>query len=91
MAGAAITVPLQQLKALLGITHLSFHQTNGFGGKVYDPEVNTWDEMPVGMGGGWLFREAGTKLSVTVEGELYALDPSTALDSAKIKDTWKIA
>ncbi|KAI9160546.1 hypothetical protein LWI28_009253 [Acer negundo] len=53
-------------------------------GKVYDQEVNTWVEMPVGMGGGWLVREAGTKLSVTVEGELYALDPSTALDSAKI-------
>ncbi|TXG68714.1 hypothetical protein EZV62_003649 [Acer yangbiense] len=106
MAGVAIIVSLQQLKALLGITHLSFHQTNWLfvpqslyfwpifvdaGGKVYDPEVNTWVEMPVGMGGGWLVREAGTKLSVTVEGELYALDPSTAHDSAKSKDTWKIA
>ncbi|TXG53856.1 hypothetical protein EZV62_019112 [Acer yangbiense] len=66
------------------------------GGEVYDPEVNKWVEMPVGMGEGWPVRQAGTKLSVTVEGELYALDPSTALDSAKIKvydyqdDTWKI-
>ncbi|TXG68719.1 hypothetical protein EZV62_003654 [Acer yangbiense] len=87
MAGVAIIVSLQQLKALL--FSLLFSTT--LRGKVYDPEVNTWVEMPVGMGGGWLVREAGTKLSVTVEGELYALDPSTAHDSAKSKDTWKIA
>lgn len=66
------------------------------GGEVYDPDVNSWVEMPVGMGEGWPVRQAGTKLSVTVEGELYALDPSGALDSARIKvydyhdDTWKV-
>lgn len=66
------------------------------GGEVYDPEVNTWVEMPVGMGEGWPARQAGTKLSVTVDGELYALDPSSSLDSAKIKvydyqdDAWKV-
>ncbi|KAJ0011039.1 hypothetical protein Pint_33312 [Pistacia integerrima] len=66
------------------------------GGEIYDPEENSWDEMPVGMGEGWPIRQAGTKLSVTVEGELYALDPSGALESARIKvydfqdDTWKV-
>ncbi|CAN4108010.1 unnamed protein product [Withania somnifera] len=64
--------------------------------EVYDPETNTWIEMPIGMGDGWPARQAGTKLSVTVEGELYALDPSSTLDSARIKvydhddDTWKV-
>lgn len=66
------------------------------GGEVYDPEADSWDEMPVGMGEGWPARQAGTKLSVTVEGELYSLDPSSSLDSAKVKvydhqdDAWKV-
>ncbi|KAI4367199.1 hypothetical protein MLD38_022962 [Melastoma candidum] len=66
------------------------------GGEVYDPEVNSWAEMPAGMGEGWPARQAGTKLSVTVEGELYSLDPSSSLDDAKIKvydhqdDAWKV-
>uniref|UniRef100_A0A5B7AII0 Putative F-box domain, cyclin-like protein n=1 Tax=Davidia involucrata TaxID=16924 RepID=A0A5B7AII0_DAVIN len=66
------------------------------GGEVYDPETNSWVEMPSGMGEGWPARQAGTKLSVIVDGNLYALDPSSSLDSAKIKvydyedDTWKI-
>ncbi|KAI7979866.1 F-box/kelch-repeat protein [Camellia lanceoleosa] len=43
-----------------------------------------------------LLKRAGTKLSVIVDGDLYALDPSTSLDSAKIKvydhedDAWKV-
>ncbi|OMO68158.1 Kelch repeat type 1 [Corchorus capsularis] len=66
------------------------------GGEVYDPDVNSWVEMPVGMGEGWPARQAGTKLSVTVDGELYALDPSSSLESARIKvydhqdDAWKV-
>lgn len=66
------------------------------GGEVYDPEMNSWVEMPTGMGEGWPARQAGTKLSVVVDGELYALDPSSSLDCAKIKvydyqdDTWKV-
>ncbi|XP_010261182.1 PREDICTED: F-box/kelch-repeat protein At1g22040-like [Nelumbo nucifera] len=66
------------------------------GGEVYDPETNSWDEMPVGMGEGWPAKQAGTKLGVVVDGELYALDPSSSLDSGKIKiydpqeDTWKV-
>ncbi|KAL8536128.1 hypothetical protein ACS0TY_011674 [Phlomoides rotata] len=65
------------------------------GGEVYDPETDTWIEMPVGMGEGWPAKQAGTKLSVIVDGDLYALDPSNSLDSAKIKvyndqdDAWK--
>lgn len=65
------------------------------GGEVYDPETNSWVEMPVGMGEGWPAKQAGTKLSVIVDGDLYALDPSNSLDSAKIKvyndedDAWK--
>ncbi|XP_019173480.1 PREDICTED: F-box/kelch-repeat protein At1g22040-like [Ipomoea nil] len=65
------------------------------GGEVYDPETNAWVEMPMGMGEGWPARQAGTKLSVIVDGELYALDPSSSFDSAKIKvydsrdDSWK--
>ncbi|KAI3445708.1 hypothetical protein Pfo_002373 [Paulownia fortunei] len=65
------------------------------GGEVYDPETNSWVEMPVGMGEGWPAKQAGTKLSVIVDGDLYALDPSNSLDSARIKlydhqdDTWK--
>ena len=67
------------------------------GGEVYDPNVNSWLEMPIGMGEGWPARQAGTKLSVTINGDLYALDPSDSLDSAKIKvydyegDSWKVA
>ncbi|XP_027332343.1 F-box/kelch-repeat protein At1g22040-like isoform X2 [Abrus precatorius] len=66
------------------------------GGEVYDPDTNSWLEMPIGMGEGWPARQAGTKLSVTVNNDLYALDPSSSLDSAKIKvydyegDTWKV-
>lgn len=66
------------------------------GGEVYDPETNSWVEMPMGMGEGWPARQAGTKLSVIVDGDLYALDPSSSLDSARIKfydhrdDTWKV-
>ncbi|KAL1812159.1 hypothetical protein DCAR_0624354 [Daucus carota subsp. sativus] len=66
------------------------------GGEVYDPDSNSWFEMPVGMGEGWPARQAGTKVSVIVEDDLYALDPSTSLDSARIKtydyegDTWKV-
>ncbi|XVE93095.1 hypothetical protein REPUB_Repub01dG0160500 [Reevesia pubescens] len=67
-----------------------------FGGEVYDLEVNSWVEMPVGIDEGWPARQAGTKLSVTVDGELYALDPSSSLESARIKvydhqdDAWKV-
>ncbi|POO04062.1 F-box domain containing protein [Trema orientale] len=66
------------------------------GGEIYDPETNSWNEMPVGMGEGWPARQAGTKLSVVVDGELYAFDPSSSLDSGKIKvydqgeDVWKV-
>ncbi|XP_068642242.1 F-box/kelch-repeat protein At1g22040-like [Aristolochia californica] len=66
------------------------------GGEIYDPETNEWVEMPNGMGEGWPARQAGTKLSVVINGELYALDPSSSLDNGKIKmydhqeDTWKV-
>lgn len=66
------------------------------GGEIYDPETNSWIEMPVGMGEGWPAKQAGTKLSVVVDDELYALDLSGSLDSAKIKvydhqdDSWKV-
>lgn len=66
------------------------------GGEIYDPETNSWVEMPNGMGEGWPARQAGTKLSVVVDGELYAFDPSSSLDSGKIKvydqrdDAWKV-
>lgn len=66
------------------------------GGEIYDPDTNSWVEMPIGMGEGWPARQAGTKLSVVLDGELYAFDPSSSLDSAKIKvydqkeDTWKV-
>lgn len=66
------------------------------GGEVYDPDINSWLEMPGGMGDGWPARQAGTKLSVTVNNDLYALDPSSSLNYAKIKvydeegDTWKV-
>lgn len=66
------------------------------GGEIYDPETDSWDEMPNGMGEGWPAKQAGTKLSVVVDGELYAFDPSSSLDSGKIKvydqteDAWKV-
>ncbi|XP_072979443.1 F-box/kelch-repeat protein At1g22040-like [Typha angustifolia] len=66
------------------------------GGEIFDPKTNTWVDMPAGMGEGWPARQAGTKLSVVVNGELYALDPSSSLDSGKIKiydhqeDAWKV-
>ncbi|KNA09349.1 hypothetical protein SOVF_154460 [Spinacia oleracea] len=66
------------------------------GGEIYDPESNSWTEMPVGMGEGWPAKQAGTKLSVVVDDELYALDLSGSLDNAKIKvydqrdDSWKV-
>lgn len=66
------------------------------GGEIYDPETNSWAEMPTGMGEGWPARQAGTKLSVVVEGELYSYDPSSSRDSGKIKvydhreDAWKV-
>ncbi|GLT74460.1 hypothetical protein SLA2020_462560 [Shorea laevis] len=66
------------------------------GGEIYNPETNSWDEMPSGMGENWPARQAGTKLSVVVDGELYAFDPSSSMDSGKIKvydqkeDAWKV-
>ncbi|CBI20047.3 unnamed protein product, partial [Vitis vinifera] len=66
------------------------------GGEVYDPETNSWFEMPVGMGEGWPARQAGTKLGAIVDDELYALDPSSSADIATIKvydyqcDSWKV-
>lgn len=66
------------------------------GGEVYDPETNSWFEMPVGMGEGWPARQAGTKLGAIVDEELYALDPSSSADIATIKvydyqcDSWKV-
>ena len=66
------------------------------GGEIYDPETNSWMEMPIGMGEGWPARQAGTKLSVVVDGELYAFDPSNSMDSGRIKvydqaeDAWKV-
>ncbi|XP_006661717.1 F-box/kelch-repeat protein At1g22040-like [Oryza brachyantha] len=67
------------------------------GGETFDPETNSWAEMPVGMGEGWPARQAGTKLSAVIDGDLYALEPSTSSDRGKIKiydpqeDTWKVA
>ena len=45
------------------------------GSEVYDPNVNQWLEMPISVGEGWPTRQAGTKLRVAVNGDLYALDP----------------
>ncbi|XP_062205037.1 F-box/kelch-repeat protein At1g22040-like [Phragmites australis] len=65
------------------------------GGEIFDPETNSWEQMPAGMGEGWPARQAGTKLSAVVDGDLYALEPSTS-DRGKIKiydpqeDTWKV-
>lgn len=66
------------------------------GGEVFDPVTNSWAEMPAGMGEGWPARQASSKLSTVVNGELYALDPSTSSDDSKIKiydhleDAWKV-
>ncbi|KAJ7968174.1 F-box/kelch-repeat protein [Quillaja saponaria] len=66
------------------------------GGEVYDPDINLWAEMPTGMGEGWPARQTGTKMSVTVNGDLYALDPSSSLHNTMIKvydwedDAWKV-
>ncbi|CAO2813579.1 unnamed protein product [Amaranthus hypochondriacus] len=66
------------------------------GGEIYDPDTNSWIEMPVGMGEGWPAKQAGTKLSVVVDDELYALDLTGSLDSVKIRiydqqdDSWKV-
>ncbi|CAD6266497.1 unnamed protein product [Miscanthus lutarioriparius] len=67
------------------------------GGEIFDPETNSWEQMPTGMGEGWPARQAGTKLSVVIDGNLYALEPATSSGNAKIKmydaqeDTWKVA
>uniref|UniRef100_A0A0D9XIX6 F-box domain-containing protein n=1 Tax=Leersia perrieri TaxID=77586 RepID=A0A0D9XIX6_9ORYZ len=50
------------------------------GGETFDPVTNSWAEMPVGMGKGWPARQAGTKLSAVIDGDLYALEPSTSSD-----------
>ncbi|KAF7803695.1 F-box/kelch-repeat protein [Senna tora] len=66
------------------------------GGEIYDQNMNSWLEMPTGMGQGWPAKQAGTKLSVNVNGDLYALDPSNSPKSAKLKvydyegDDWKV-
>ncbi|KAK7373067.1 hypothetical protein VNO80_06463 [Phaseolus coccineus] len=66
------------------------------GGEIYDPETNSWIEMPNGMGEGWPIKQAGTKLSVVLNDELYAFDPSNSMDNGKIKvydegeDAWKV-
>lgn len=66
------------------------------GGEAYDPAIDSWLEMPNDMGDGWPARQAGKKLSIVVDGNLYALDPSSSLDNIKIKmydpqeDTWKV-
>lgn len=66
------------------------------GGESFDPETNSWAEMPMGMGEGWPARQAGTRLSAVVDEDLYALEPSTSSGSGKIKiydaqeDTWKV-
>ncbi|XWS25243.1 hypothetical protein CRYUN_Cryun27aG0052700 [Craigia yunnanensis] len=66
------------------------------GGEIYDPETNSWADMPSGMGEGWPARQAVTKLSVVIDGELYACDFSSSLNGSKIKvydqkeDAWKV-
>ncbi|KAK7338743.1 hypothetical protein VNO77_19373 [Canavalia gladiata] len=50
---------------------------------------------PISVGEGWSARKTGTKLSVTINNDLYALGPYNSPDSAKIKvynyegDTWR--
>jgi len=66
-------------------------------GEIFDPETNSWEQMPTGMGEGWPARQVGTKLSTVIDGNLYALEPATSSSSSKIKmydaqeDTWKVA
>ncbi|KAJ8768082.1 hypothetical protein K2173_021022 [Erythroxylum novogranatense] len=66
------------------------------GGEVYDPELNSWIEMPVGFSEGWPSKKPGTKLSALVNGELYVLDAFSSNDTDRIKvydsqeDTWKV-
>lgn len=51
----------------------------------------------MGMGKGWPARQAGTKLSVVIDGDLHALEPPTSSDGGKTKiydpqeDIWKVA
>ncbi|WCJ44538.1 Galactose oxidase/kelch repeat superfamily protein [Euphorbia peplus] len=67
------------------------------GGEIYDPETNSWGEMPIGMADGWPARQAGSKLSIVVDDELYSFDPPSSRESGKIKvydqneDAWKVA
>ncbi|GAB2216853.1 hypothetical protein Droror1_Dr00018562 [Drosera rotundifolia] len=37
--------------------------------------------MPNGIGEGWPAKQAGTKVTAVVEDELYALDPSSTMDT----------
>lgn len=66
------------------------------GGEIFDPATNSWTQMPTGMGEGWPARKAGTKLSAIVNGNLYALDPSSSSTGCEIKmydheeDVWKV-
>ncbi|XP_047321982.1 F-box/kelch-repeat protein At1g22040 [Impatiens glandulifera] len=69
------------------------------GGEVYDPESNSWVEMPAGMGEGWPARQASNKLSVNLDGIMYALDlSSSSLESRSVRikmydqesDAWKV-
>lgn len=55
------------------------------GGEIYDPDLNAWSTMPDGLGDGWPARQAGTKLGVVIDDRLYTLEPSSSLDSGKIK------
>lgn len=65
------------------------------GGEIYDSELNSWSSMPDGLGDGWPARQAGTKLGMVVNDELYTLEPSSSLDSGQIKkydseeDVWR--
>jgi len=65
------------------LTIFSFSVDVGY--EIYDPNIDSWLQMPISMGEGWVARQAGTKLSVTVNDDLYALHPSNSLDSAKIR------
>ncbi|KAJ0710657.1 putative F-box domain, kelch-type beta propeller, F-box-like domain superfamily [Helianthus annuus] len=52
------------------------------GGEVYDPETNSWVDMPTVMGEDWPPRIWGTKPSVILDGDLYAMDPIYSLEGA---------
>ncbi|KAK7301271.1 hypothetical protein RJT34_12132 [Clitoria ternatea] len=64
-------------------------------GQIYDPETNSWMEMPTGMGEGWPTPQSGTKWSVVVNGELYAFVDSMYGGKIKVydqgEDAWKVA